>query len=224
MSDFILNIETATKSCSVSLFNGEQLVGFKEHISKEFSHSEMLTGYIEDLLKDSDILFSQLVAIAVSMGPGSFTGLRIGVATAKGLCYALKIPLISVSTLQAMAFGVAIFFKADLYCPMIDARRMEVYSAFYDIKNKLIREIRADVVDPTSYDKLLSVPIVFFGDGAEKLKNVIVHDNARFLDDVHPSAKNLGVLAYKKFIKNDFENIAYFEPYYLKDFVSNKKD
>jgi len=224
MRDFILNIETATKSCSVSLFNGEQLVGFKEHISKEFSHSEMLTGYIEDLLKDSDILFSQLVAIAVSMGPGSFTGLRIGVATAKGLCYALKIPLISVSTLQAMAFGVANFFKADLYCPMIDARRMEVYSAFYDIKNKLIREIRADVVDPTSYDELLSVPIVFFGDGAEKLKNVIVHNNARFLDDVHPSAKNLGVLAYKKFIKNDFENIAYFEPYYLKDFVSNKKD
>ena len=224
MRDFILNIETATKSCSVSLFNGEQLVGFKEHISKEFSHSEMLTGYIEDLLKDSDILFSQLVAIAVSMGPGSFTGLRIGVATAKGLCYALKIPLISVSTLQAMAFGVAKIFKADLYCPMIDARRMEVYSAFYDIKNKLIREIRADVVDPTSYYKLLSVPIVFFGDGAEKLKNVIVHNNARFLDDVHPSAKNLGVLAYKKFIKNDFENIAYFEPYYLKDFVSNKKD
>jgi len=224
MRDFILNIETATKSCSVSLFNGEQLVGFKEHISKEFSHSEMLTGYIEDLLKDSDILFSQLVAIAVSMGPGSFTGLRIGVATAKGLCYALKIPLISVSTLQAMAFGVAKIFKADLYCPMIDARRMEVYSAFYDIKNKLIREIRADVVDPTSYDELLSVPIVFFGDGAEKLKNVIVHNNARFLDDVHPSAKNLGVLAYKKFIKNDFENIAYFEPYYLKDFVSNKKD
>ena len=224
MNVYILNIETSTKACSVALFNGKQLVNCKEHVDKKFSHSEKLSLYISEVLDLAKITFKDLSAIAISMGPGSYTGLRIGVSTAKGLCYALDIPFISVSTLQAMAYGISLTKKSDVFCPMIDARRMEVYSAFYSSKNKLIRKIQADIIDEKSYQKELVDKVLFFGDGSEKLHDTITHDNASFISDFHPSAKFLGPLAYYKYTESDFEDAAYFEPYYLKDFVAGKKN
>lgn len=224
MNNYILNIETATKSCSVALFKNENLIVFKEHASQEYSHSETLSNYISNIIKEAGIAFSDLTAVAVSMGPGSYTGLRIGVSTAKGLCYALNIPLISISTLQAMAVGIVKDSNADLYCPMIDARRMEVYSAFYDSSNNIVRDVQADVVDEQTYKEQLEKNIIFFGDGAEKLNDIIVHKNAKFVEGFFPSAIHMGGLAFNKFKQNNFEDVAYFEPYYLKDFVSGAKD
>ena len=224
MSVYILNIETSTKACSVALFNGKQLVSCKEHVDEKFSHSEKLSLYMLEVLDLAKITFTDLNAVAISMGPGSYTGLRIGVSTAKGLCYALDIPLISVSTLQAMAYGISLTQKSEVFCPMIDARRMEVYSAFYNSKNKIIRKIQADVIDKKSYKKELNDKVLFFGDGSEKLHKTIIHDNAVFISDFHPSARFLGSLAQDKYLASDFEDTAYFEPYYLKDFVAGKKN
>jgi|TARA_B110000495_G_scaffold129629_1_gene112769 tRNA threonylcarbamoyladenosine biosynthesis protein TsaB len=224
MNEYILNIETSTKACSVALFSGKELVSHKEHVEEKFSHSEKLSLYMLEVLDLAKITFTDLSAIAISMGPGSYTGLRIGVSTAKGLCYALDIPLISISTLQAMAYGISLTKKSDVFCPMIDARRMEVYSAFYNAKNKLIRKIQADIIDEKSYQKELTDKVLFFGDGSEKLHETIIHDNASFVSNFHPSAKFLGPLAYNKFQETDFEDTAYFEPYYLKDFIAGKKN
>ena len=224
MNEYILNIETSTKACSVALFSGKQLVSHKEHVEEKFSHSEKLSLYMLEVLDLAKITFTDLSAIAISMGPGSYTGLRIGVSTAKGLCYALDIPLISISTLQAMAYGISLTEESDVFCPMIDARRMEVYSAFYNAKNKLIRKIQADIIDEKSYQKELTDKVLFFGDGSEKLHETIIHDNASFVSNFHPSAKFLGPLAFNKFQENDFEDTAYFEPYYLKDFIAGKKN
>jgi len=223
MSIYILNIETSTKACSVAIHNDGKLLNCKESVTEEFSHSEKLLLFISDIMNESRINFSQLNAVAVSMGPGSYTGLRIGVSTAKGLCYALDIPLISVSTLQAMAYGMLSVSKADLFCPMIDARRMEVYSAFFDSDNIMVREVQADIVDGSSYDVELRKKVIFFGDGSDKLKDVIKHKNAIFQSDFYPSAEFIGVLSYNRFVESNFEDIAYFEPYYLKDFVAGKK-
>ena len=223
MSIYILNIETSTKACSVAIHNDGKLLNCKESVTEEFSHSEKLLLFISDVMNESRISFSQLNAVAVSMGPGSYTGLRIGVSTAKGLCYALDIPLISVSTLQAMAYGMLSVSKADLFCPMIDARRMEVYSAFFDSDNIMVRKIQADIVDGSSYDVELKKKVIFFGDGSDKLKGVIKHKNAIFQSDFYPSAEFIGVLSYNRFVESNFEDIAYFEPYYLKDFVAGKK-
>ena len=223
MSIYILNIETSTKACSVAIHNDGKLLNCKESVTEEFSHSEKLLLFISDIMNESRINFSQLNAVAVSMGPGSYTGLRIGVSTAKGLCYALDIPLISVSTLQAMAYGMLSVSKADLFCPMIDARRMEVYSAFFDSDNIMVREVQADIVDGSSYDVELRKKVIFFGDGSDKLKGVIKHKNAIFQSDFYPSAEFIGVLSYNKFVESNFEDVAYFEPYYLKDFVAGKK-
>jgi len=139
------------------------------------------------------------------------------------LCYGLDIPLISISTLKAMSFGMALEIKADLYCPMIDARRMEVYSAFFDINNTEVRKIQADIINENSYKKELEKKVVFFGDGSEKLIEKIKNKNAIFVSDIHPSAKNMGLLSYQKFTKSLFEDLAYFEPFYLKDFVAGRK-
>jgi tRNA threonylcarbamoyladenosine biosynthesis protein TsaB len=220
---YILNIETSTKACSVSLNLNGDLMGCEDIVGSGFSHSEKLLPFISQTIEKSKIKTSDLSAVAISMGPGSFTGLRIGVSTAKGICYALGIPLIAVSTLQAMAFGMAKKIKSELYCPMIDARRMEVYSAFYDLENNLVREIQADIVNESSYLNLLNKDVVFFGDGSIKIKEIIKHQNATFISDFHPSATFIGDLSYKKFRQLDFVDIAYFEPYYLKDFVGGKK-
>ena len=223
MGVYILNIETSTKACSVALHKNGELIVSREDVTTNFSHSEKLLKFISKLFSDARLSLSDLDAIAVSMGPGSYTGLRIGVSTAKGLCYGLDIPLISISTLKAMSFGMALEIKADLYCPMIDARRMEVYSAFFDINNTEVRKIQADIIDENSYKKELEKKVVFFGDGSEKIKEKIKHENAMFISNIHPSAKNMGLLSYQKFTKSLFEDLAYFEPFYLKDFVAGRK-
>ena len=220
----ILLIETATKSCSVSLSSANKIIGCKEEVNEQYSHAEKLTIFITELFKTQDFTIKDLDAVAVSKGPGSYTGLRIGVSTAKGLCYALDIPLISVSTLKAMAFRMAQKEESDLYCPMIDARRMEVYNAFYNSTNKEIRGIQADIIEGYSYQKELEKKVLFFGDGAEKCKQTIQHPNAKFLDDIFPSSKDMLEIANEKFAEKDFEDIAYFEPFYLKDFVTGKKN
>ena len=223
MSTYILNIETSTKACSVAVHNNGKLMSLKENVTENFSHSEKLQNYIQQTIEKSKIQLSNLSAVAVSMGPGSYTGLRIGVASAKGLCYALNIPLISISTLKAMSFGMSKEKKADLFCPMIDARRMEVYSAFFDSNNIIKREIKAEILDVSSYKDELKQKIVFFGDGSDKAKKTIKNKNASFVSNFHPSASFLGMLSYQKFLESDFEDIAFFEPFYLKDFVSGKK-
>ena len=219
----ILTLDTSTKNCSVALFNGKKTIALKEQNYDGYTHAEQLTLFIEEVIKSANLPLKEIEAIAISKGPGSYTGLRIGTSTAKGLCYALDIPLISISTLKAMAFAMAKNHVADLYCPMIDARRMEVFSGIYNIENNEIREIQADVVDEQTYAQFLKNEVLFFGDGAIKCKEMINHKNAKFLEGVYPSAKDLGKLAYAKFMNKDFEDVAYFEPFYLKDFVAGKK-
>jgi tRNA threonylcarbamoyladenosine biosynthesis protein TsaB len=219
----ILTLDTSTKNCSVALFNGNKIITLKEQNSDGYSHAEQLTLFVEEVMKSANLTLKEIEAIAISKGPGSYTGLRIGTSTAKGLCYALDIPLISISTLQAMAFTMAKNHVTDLYCPMIDARRMEVFSGIYDVENNEIRKIQADVVDEQTYAQFLNNEVLFFGDGSIKCKEIINHKNAKFLEGVYPSAKDLGKLAYAKFMNKDFEDVAYFEPFYLKDFVAGKK-
>ena len=219
----ILGIETATKNCSVALFKDGIVIAEKEYISDGYSHAEQLTLFIQQVIDSAKITLKKIDAVALSMGPGSYTGLRIGTSTAKGLCYALDIPLIAISTLKAMAFAMAKNEKSAIYCPMIDARRMEVFSALYDVNNKQVRGVQADVVDENTYVEFLSNEIIFFGDGSLKCQEIINHKNAKFIERIHPSAKNLGTLAKVKFENKDFEDVAYFEPYYLKDFVAGKK-
>ena len=199
----ILLIETATKSCSVSLASDDKIIATKQQVNEQYSHAEKLTVFITELFKTQDFTIKDLDAVAVSKGPGSYTGLRISVSTAKGLCYALDIPLISVSTLKAMAFGMAQKEKSDLYCPMIDARRMEVYNAFYNSTNKEIRGIQADIIEACSYQKELDKKVLFFGDGAEKCKQMIQHHNAKFIDGIFPSSKEI---TSSLFIKFDLNN------------------
>tara|TARA_B100000482_G_scaffold5636_1_gene4684 strand:- start:19 stop:693 length:675 start_codon:yes stop_codon:yes gene_type:complete len=223
MSVYILNIETSTKACSIAIHKNGNLIALKECVTENFSHSEKLLVFVEELIGNSQLKLVDISAIAVSMGPGSYTGLRIGVATAKGLCYGLNIPLISISTLKSMSLGMSLKIKADLFCPMIDARRMEVYSAFFDINNIRKRGIQADILDSNSYKNELKEKVIFFGDGSDKAKEVIKNRNAIFIADFHPSANFIGMLSYQKFLNSDFEDLAYFEPFYLKDFVAGKQ-
>ncbi len=219
----ILGIETATKNCSVALFEDGIVIAEKECISDGYEHAEQLTFFIQDVIDSANITLNKVEAVALSMGPGSYTGLRIGTSTSKGLCYALDIPLISISTLKAMAFAMSKNEKSAIFCPMVDARRMEVFSALYDVNNKQVRAVQADIVDENTYAKFLENEIIFFGDGSLKCQEIIIHKNAKFIERIHPSAKNLGILAEAKFENTDFEDVAYFEPYYLKDFVAGKK-
>jgi tRNA threonylcarbamoyladenosine biosynthesis protein TsaB len=223
----ILYIETGTNICSVAIAENEKIIGIKES-SDEKAHATQLTVFIGDLLKEADLKIAQLDAITVSKGPGSYTGLRIGVSAAKGLCYAADKPLISVSSLDSMAYGIKSHTQTmlgtnsiDLICPMIDARRMEVYTALYDNKIKQFSPIEALVVTEESFKKQLDQhKILFFGNGAAKCKPVIDHQNAFFIDDFTPSAQFMIPLALEYFSNKNFEDVAYFEPYYLKDFVA----
>ncbi|WP_055443745.1 tRNA (adenosine(37)-N6)-threonylcarbamoyltransferase complex dimerization subunit type 1 TsaB [Lacinutrix himadriensis] len=217
----ILNIETATTNCSVSLSKEGETFALQEDNSKQYSHAERLHVYIDDLLQQNNIKPTELDAIAVSKGPGSYTGLRIGVSAAKGLCFALDKPLISISTLEALARQV----KAEdgLIVPMLDARRMEVYSAVFDASFNTVREIEAQILDEQSFASYLEKGKVYFiGNGVEKTKTLITHENAVFIDDKLPSANEMSVIAFHKYKNNDIEDVAYFEPYYLKDFVALK--
>ena len=218
----ILTLDTSTKNCSVALFNGNKIIALKEQNSDGYTHAEQLTLFIEEVIKSANLLLKEIEAIAISKGPGSYTGLRIGTSTAKGLCYALDIPLISISTLKAMASLMAKNHVTDIYCPMIDARRMEVFAGMYDSENNEIREVDADVVDVNTYAEYLKNEVLFFGDGALKCTDIISNENANFIE-YYPSAKDIRTLAFQKYSNNDFEDVAYFEPFYLKDFVAGKK-
>jgi tRNA threonylcarbamoyladenosine biosynthesis protein TsaB len=216
----ILNIETATKNCSVALAKEGKIVACKEIAEQNFSHAEKLHVFIEELLIENQLQFSDLSAIAVSQGPGSYTGLRIGVSSAKGFCYALNIPMIAIDTLQLIAKQIQI--EDGIIIPMIDARRMEVFTAFYDKNHQQIRNTQAEIIDETSYQEI-SETIHLVGDGTEKFKNTLTDNKFIFHSDVvFPSAKQMTQLSFDKFIKNDFVDVAYFEPYYLKDFVLTK--
>ncbi len=219
----ILAIETTTKNCSVAIFDNSKLITCVEENSSAYLHAEKLTLFIEKIIKDSNLSLKHIDGIALSKGPGSYTGLRIGTSTAKGLCYALDIPLMAISTLKVMAFAMSNIEDYPLYCPMIDARRMEVFASIYDKNNNEVRGIRADVVDDYTYKDFLKDKILFFGDGALKCKPIINNSNAYFIDGVSPSAKDMGMLAIDKFVNKDFEDVAYFEPYYLKDFIAGVK-
>jgi len=220
----ILNIETSTKNCSVSLTESGSVIALKQINDGKYSHNENLHTFIVDVLKEADKKINELEAVAVSKGPGSYTGLRIGVSAAKGLCFSLDIPLISISTLQSLALQVQ---AEDTYIiAMLDARRMEVYSAVYDESTILVREIRAEILEDNSFEEFLNKKTVYFiGDGVEKTKTLISHKNAIFIDDKLPTANEMASFSYAKFQQNDFEDVAYFEPFYLKDFVAttNKK-
>ena len=220
----ILNIETSTKNCSVSLTESGSVIAMKQINDGKYSHNENLHTFIVDVLKEADKKINELEAVAVSKGPGSYTGLRIGVSAAKGLCFSLDIPLISISTLQSLALQVQ---AEDAYIvSMLDARRMEVYSAVYDESTILVREIRAEILEENSFEEFLNKKTVYFiGDGVEKTKTLISHKNAVFIDDKLPTAIEMASLSYSKFQRKDFEDVAYFEPFYLKDFVAttNKK-
>ena len=215
---YILNIETATKNCSVSISKNGELLAVKELNNGNYSHAEVLHSFINDLASEAKITLSELSAIAVSKGPGSYTGLRIGVSAAKGLCFSLNIPLISIDTLASLAHSVN--DVSGKIVPMLDARRMEVYSAVFDSNYNLERTIKAEIIDQDSFKDYLEFGNVYFiGDGASKCKEVITHVNAIFIDDKFPSSKEMCELAYNKYKKNDIEDVAYFEPFYLKDFL-----
>ncbi len=217
---YILNIETATKNCSVSLAkNGETLI-CKEISEQGYSHAEKLHVFIDEILKESVIAMSDLKAIAVSQGPGSYTGLRIGVSSAKGLCYGLQIPLIAIDTLSTLAIQVQ--NEDGLIVPMIDARRMEVYCAIFNSKKEMIREVQAEILTEESFINETE-KIYFIGDSNEKAKSVLNKSNFIFLDNIiYPSANEMGAISHTKFLKDDFVDVAYFEPYYLKDFMFAK--
>ena len=225
MPTHLLCIETATTVCSVCVTADDKILAYKE-INNGFSHAENLHVFIQDVLKEANLSIKQINAVAISKGPGSYTGLRIGVSTAKGLCYALQIPLISIDTLQSMAYAVAHDKNEDaLYCPMLDARRMEVYCAVYDKDLEIIKPVNALVVDEKSIEMFnLNKPIYFFGDGMPKIKKLLQNNkNSFFIEDIVPSANNMATLAFIKFTKQQFEDVAYFEPFYLKEFFTNAK-
>jgi len=216
----ILHIETSTNVCSVALSkNGACL--FSKSNAEGMNHAALLSVFIAEALEVLKSTDEKPDAVAVSSGPGSYTGLRIGVSTAKGLCYGYGIPLIEVSTLEvltAQALQLTNDAKA-LYCPMIDARRMEVYAAFYNAQGEIKREISADIIDADSYAEILTgQPVYFFGNGAEKCKTTLSHPNARFIDNLVPLAENMILFAEKAFSENKFVDVAYFEPFYLKEF------
>jgi len=214
---YILNLETATKNCSVSISKNGNLIALKEICEANFSHAEKLHNFIEDVLKESNIEFKNLSAVAVSKGPGSYTGLRIGVSSAKGLCFALDIPLISILTLASLAHAITV--ENGLIIPLLDARRMEVYTAVFDHNYQSIKETYNYILDENSFAEYLDKgKVTFLGDGAKKTSEIITHKNAIFLENYFPSAKEMVALSYTKYQNSHFEDVAYFEPFYLKDF------
>ena len=220
----ILSIDTSTKVCSVALHKEGKLLAINE-LYTEKSHSGMLTTLCENVVKHAGFSLQELDTIAVAKGPGSYTGLRIGVSTAKGFCFALNKPLIAVNTLEAMAFQVRDFYTTSyLICPMIDARRMEVFCQILDNEMNIISETEAKIIDEESFSETLEQhKIVFIGDGSVKCQEKITHSNAIFPTiEITPSAKTIGILATNLYEKSLFENVVTFEPFYLKDFVGTQ--
>lgn len=227
---FILNIETATEVCSVNLARDGEILAEKE--SREgLNHSQFLTVFIDEIFRENNFNPEHLNAVAVSKGPGSYTGLRIGVSVAKGLCYSLGIPLIAVGTIDSLGKFTAIHKDEQvpdlnntdnaLFCPMIDARRMEVYTALFNAKGEKIEPVSAKIIDENSFAEYLEqYSMVFFGNGAEKCKPALTHPNALFSGPLKASARFMIKLAEEKYNKNEFEDVAYFEPFYLKNFIA----
>lgn len=221
----ILNIETATEACSVVVSNGSKVIFEKEEKNGP-SHASLLGVFVDEAMKEIRSRNIRLDAVAVSCGPGSYTGLRIGVSEAKGLCYGLKTPLIAIETLKIMAHGVITFNQISektLICPMIDARRMEVYDAIYDKHLNIVRDTSADIIDENSFLDLLSEnKLILLGNGANKCKDIIKHENAIFADNIYPKASDMIWLAEKAYSEDNFVDSAYFEPFYLKEFIATK--
>jgi tRNA threonylcarbamoyladenosine biosynthesis protein TsaB len=225
----ILQIETATTACSVALAKDGEVLAFRQ-IDQRNIHAEVITLFVEELITGAGLSYDDIDAIAVSSGPGSYTGLRIGVSTAKGLCFALDKPLIAIETLESMAYGVINDANqqpdpATLLCPMIDARRMEVFTAVFNMAGERIQATSAEIIDENSFAQLLqNHKILFFGDGAEKCRKTLGNNpNAQFLTAFANSATYLTQKTAGKFTQKDFEDVAYFEPYYLKEFIAGKK-
>ena len=219
----ILSLETSTDVCSVALHAGKDLLAQGE-IHEPQSHAARLVPMIEQVIAEAGFKMADISAIAVAKGPGSYTGLRIGASTAKGLCYALNVPLIAVGTLELLAFqGNSFNAEHVLLCPMIDARRMEVYCLLADHNLRIIAPVAARIVDEKAFSELLqNNRVLFFGNGSQKCKQVIRHPNANFLDGIYPRASALGVMAGKKFSAAEFEDLMDFKPFYLKEFVAKK--
>lgn len=226
----ILHIETATDICSVAISEGDQQLASVES-GPERSHATLLNSFIRKCLHKSNKVLDVIDAVAVSKGPGSYTGLRIGVSTAKGIAYALQKPLLSSGTLESMAFGASshrdiqdLIQKYDsglILCPMLDARRMEVYTGFFTPEIVLVRDVAADVVDKESFGEILEMNhVCFFGNGADKCEQVLKHPNAHFIKGFNPSASNMIKPVLKRFEEQQYEDVAYFEPFYLKDFIA----
>lgn len=216
---YILNIETSTTNCSVALSKNGDLVELKEDNNKFYSHAERLHVYINDVLQAAKIDRSQIDAVAVSKGPGSYTGLRIGVSAVKGLCFALEVPMIAIPTLEILASKLNV--DQGIIIPLIDARRMEVYTATFDSNMSVIEPTSAKILDSTSFIDFLNKQKVFFiGDAVEKTQGVVKHPNAYF-KEAYPSSEQMCKLSFDMFKAGNFEDLAYFEPYYLKDFIVN---
>lgn len=227
---YILSIETSTRNCSVALSFRDRLITFRE-AAQGNEHAAKIAVFVSEVLREAGLECRDLDAVAIGKGPGSYTGLRIGVSTAKGLAYALSKPLLAVSPLQAMAFGAVSLLEQEgrpvgdaLFCPMTDAGRMEVYSAVYDGNLEVVRDVEADIVEEGSYSGYLrKSPVYFLGDGSEKCRKVLEKESsARFLPGFVPSARYMSCLAWKAFEGKRFEDVAYFEPFYFKDFIAGK--
>ncbi len=220
----ILSIETSTQMCSVSLARDGKVIESQSHLDG-YSHASHLTILIENVFKGTGCKMSEIDAVAVSSGPGSYTGLRIGISTAKGICYALGKPLIAINSLEIMAWMMQDKYngndKTIRFCPMIDARRMEVYTTIFDSQIHSLSAIRAEIINSESFaEDLQHQKIIFGGNGADKCHEVITHENAIFLNDCSPLAQYMATTAEKCFNEGKFEDVAYMEPFYLKDFVA----
>lgn len=219
----ILSIETSTDVCSVAVSEDGACIYHEEDFSGP-NHAERLGTYIDEALSFADSHAIPLDTVAVSCGPGSYTGLRIGVSMAKGICYAINLPLIAIPTLELLCVPVLLGHEMEddaLICPMLDARRMEVYAAIYNRALKPVRDIQADIVNADTYREWLdSHPVYFFGNGAAKCMEAIQHPNAHFIEGIKPMAKNMFPLAEKRIALQQYEDVAYFTPFYLKDFVA----
>jgi tRNA threonylcarbamoyladenosine biosynthesis protein TsaB len=213
----LLHIETSTKVCSVALSENGQLIDLLEESSDAYIHSERLTVFIAQIIQKNEWKLSDLAAVVVTSGPGSYTGLRIGVSTAKGLCYALKVPMIAVNTLESIAYLAQKKHPNTTICAMVDARRMEVFSTVFNAQLNVIKTLSADVLEEHTYQEF--APFVVCGDGASKTKEIWKERNIIIDDSILSSAAGQVEIAFEKFQKEDFEDVAYFEPKYLKDFV-----
>ena len=223
----ILCIESGTNTCSVALGYNQELLGVKESHEANNNHAKNLTLFVQELFTKNGIKASDLGAVAVSKGPGSYTGLRIGVSAAKGICYGAGIPLIAIGSLDSMVQGAMEWLSKnpeitpDVICPMIDARRMEVYTQLFDTNGKPNSEVEAKILDENAFSNMLeSKKMLFLGNGSHKAKTILVNPNALFIENFLPSARYMLPLANEMFIKKQFEDVAYFEPLYLKDFIA----